>query len=207
MTGSRASARVLTLVSIAAAVAVVAITAVGVALTERPAPIAARPQPSATETATPVPTPEPSIIPASCDGIYTRDWAKELAPFVLNPDWTKTDGGIGTNARTLEVLLAPNVRLTCHWGKETGGGDSGIITSVAQLDDAGVAEVKARINELNWTCFDVSGGVRCITEESDPNGTWGESHFLRDGVWVATRWVNLAPDGYTADIISSIWKG
>ena len=34
---------------------------------------------------------------------------------------------------------------------------------------------------------------------------WGESHFIRDGIWIATKWVNASPDGYTHDMVTTIF--
>lgn len=199
------STRRLTVVALIAAVSVVAITAIGVALKPGKPQAEQRPVPSVTAPATPVPTPTPSLIPTSCDKVYTRDWKAELAPFVLNPDWAKAQPSIGSNDVQLVAELKPNIRLTCQWGKPNGGGDSGIVTSLAEIDEQTDSAVRTRFNTLGWTCFDVAQGVRCITEGSDANGSWGESHFLRDGIWIATRWVNLAPDGYTGDIIATLW--
>lgn len=44
-----------------------------------------------------------------------------------------------------------------------------------------------------------------MSEVVDDNGTVGESHFLREGVWLATWWLNIAPDGYTHDIVAALW--
>ncbi|WP_191906763.1 hypothetical protein [Microbacterium lushaniae] len=32
----------------------------------------------------------------------------------------------------------------------------------------------------------------------------GETHALRDGLWVATGWLNIAPDGYSEDILDTV---
>ena len=33
----------------------------------------------------------------------------------------------------------------------------------------------------------------------------GEVHYLRGDTWVSTRWINVDPDGYTEDIVASLW--
>jgi hypothetical protein len=37
------------------------------------------------------------------------------------------------------------------------------------------------------------------------NPAWGESHFLREGIWIATRWGGNGPDGSTHDIVAAIF--
>ena len=41
--------------------------------------------------------------------------------------------------------------------------------------------------------------------EGDQLVSMGETHFLGDGGWVATRWINVDPPGYTEDIVATIW--
>ena len=74
----------------------------GAAATARPTSAT----PTSTDAATsPPPTESPPppppaaegivAIPASCGEIYTRDWAPEFAPLVLNPEWTTSpDSGV-----------------------------------------------------------------------------------------------------------------
>ncbi len=57
------------------------------------------------------------------------------------------------------------------------------------------------------TCYDELGGLRCVTETTGDGGVVGESHFVRDGIWLATRYVNSGPDGYTHDIVANLWAG
>ena len=47
--------------------------------------------------------------------------------------------------------------------------------------------------------------VRCIDQHEAEAGAWGESHFLREGVWIATGWVNAGPNGYTHDMVTTIF--
>ena len=205
MVEPRQTSRTLFAVSVASAFAVVILVVLGVLLTPSHQPAISRPIPSSSPSATVPPSPEPSIIPATCADIYTRDWESQLAPIVLNPEWTQKSPSVGTADVALKQLLVPNSKLTCQWGKATGPSDVGLVTTLAQIDPETDSLVRSRLNTLGWTCFDSAGGVRCVTEGSDANGTWGESHFLRDGVWISTRWSNLAPDGYTADIVGTLW--
>lgn len=192
--------------SAALAGAVVVVAGLGIAVSSEAPSAGERAIPTSTPQPTSVPTPDPSRIPFDCADIYTRDWDEELKPIVLNPSWATASPGIGTSDDGLRQLLRPHVRLTCQWGKPSAASDTGLVTSLAQIDAETDHLVRSRLNALGWTCFEFASGVRCVMDVSDANGSWGESHFLRDGVWVATRWSNLAPDGYTADIAYTLWK-
>ena len=39
------------------------------------------------------------------------------------------------------------------------------------------------------------------------DGAYGVSHFLRAGIWLATKYTNAGPLGYTQDIIDNLWMG
>ncbi|SDS15253.1 hypothetical protein [Microterricola viridarii] len=170
---------------------------------ERPAP----------ETSTPA-APEPSAapvsrVPATCAGIYSTDWAAQMGGLVLNPAWINEPGQpavFGSADDTLIAVLQAADPLSCRWGSEAGGGDRFLVTNVTSLSGSQPAEVLARLAELGLSCYDELGGTRCIIEATDDNGFSGESHFVRGEVWLATRWMNIAPDGYTHDIVNTLWK-
>ena len=112
---------------------------------------------------------------------------------------------LGSNDDELNATLQAASPLSCRWGSDHGPSHLALITNVAQLQGDQPAATLARMNDIGYDCYDELGGTRCITESSDDDGSWGESHFLRDGVWVATRWMNVAPDGYTHDIVNTLW--
>lgn len=209
MSDGRQTSRTLLAVTVAAVFTVALLVFLGFTLlpksststdaSSRPVPTGAIPSPTA------APSLPPSVIPASCEDIYTRDWATELKPLVLNPAWSQVDPGVAVTDVALTQLLEPNTQLTCQWGKSTGGSDVGMVTNLATVDEHTIALAKSRIATLGWACSDQWNGVRCVTEGSDANGSWGESDFFRDGVWIATRWTNSGPDGYTADIVHTLW--
>ncbi|AMB57652.1 hypothetical protein [Microterricola viridarii] len=171
----------------------------------------ARPAPESGAPVAPLPEPstEPvSLVPADCSGIYSTDWSTQMDGLVLNPAWSSESGQpaiIGSSDEELEATLQAAAPLTCRWGNEQGGSDRALVTNVAQLHGDQSEASLARMNAIGYDCYDELGGTRCIVESKDDNGTWGESHFLRDGVWVATRWMNIAPDGYTHDIVNTLW--
>lgn len=199
-------------------VAVAAGAAVGSAGSAAPAataePAAARPAPSANTPVVVVPAPvdeaPASIIPAECSLIYGTDWAAELGPvLVLNPAWTDdAQSGVryGTDDAGLATVLEATAVRTCVWAQENGGGGVGLTTNVASVTAEQQESVLAQMADIGYDCFEELGGRRCIVEGEDDAGSWGESHFAREGVWVATKWVNTAPDGYTHDIVNTLWR-
>ena len=133
----------------------------GVAATVRPTSAT----PASTDAATPAtespPPPPPAAegivaIPASCDEIYTRDWAPEVAPLVLNPAWTRSpDSGVHYGSRDAGAveLLGTTTRLTCNWGHPSGGSGAGLTTNVARVDAAQAAAMQARFAAEGYVCY------------------------------------------------------
>lgn len=203
--------RGLVIVAIVAAVAVVALTIVGVIFNPTAqsdsASTPARPQPTVDISATPLPTVAPSIIPASCEKIYTRDWSSELAPLALNPEWSDDESSLGSSDIALLELLRPTTKLTCRWLTADGPSEVGLITSLALVTPDEASLARSRMSTLGYGCSEELRGVRCVIEFIDAMGNeTGESDFFRDNVWIATQWVGPGPNGYTADIVASLWK-
>lgn len=174
----------------------------------------ARPAPQTTGTSTPVESGSPetstnSVVPASCDGVYSRDWAPEMGGLVLNPEWV-LEAPVAETTTSFDVELNETSQQTrtivCRWGHENGGSDRGVTTGIGPVTAEEQQSVLARMQQLEFDCYEELGGTRCVTEMSDDNGSLGESHFLRDGVWIATKWLNISPDGYTHDIINTLWS-
>ena len=165
----------------------------------------------ATESAPPPPPDAGAVvaIPASCGEIYTRDWAPELAPLVLNPAWTTSpDSGarFGSRDEVAVELLGTTTRLTCEWGHPSGGSGAGLTTNVARVDAAQAAAMQGRFAAEGYACYAELEGTRCVIETGPtPDGESGESHFFREDVWLATLWVNAGPYGYTHDIVAALF--
>lgn len=173
---------------------------------------ATRPEPEASAPSVPLPTPskEPvSVIPADCSGIYTTDWSAQLGPLlVLNPMWTADAEKSTRYASSDPELLAEleaTAKVTCVWAQESGGSDLGLTTNVAKITPEQRESALGFMTERGDECYEELSGTRCISERNDDGASWGESHFFRDDVWIATHWVNSGPDGYTHDIINTLW--
>jgi hypothetical protein len=217
-----ASRRPRTLLIVAASALAIAVVALVVVLT-LPAPSSqsaepaaeTRPAPSADAAPSPVvvPTPEPvrdERIPTDCAAIYTFDWSSTFAPeYVLNPEWSTADGApalFGTDDAGALPVLQETSQLTCAWLPPEGGdGRVGLVTNLASVDEAQTAAAIAAYQAAGMECYQEDGGTRCIVEQQGLAGPAGESHFIRAGLWIATRWDGPAVSGYTLDIVTQIF--
>lgn len=156
-----------------------------------------------TATPEPTPTPEPVTIPTSCEEIYSGELVAALsskhAPLndasMADPNYSNTDG--------VEELLRTLDPLRCTWGV---AGPVGIVTGVAAVTAEQSTTVLEMLTSSAFACGDESGGTRCeFRSEGEKEFLLGESHFLRDGIWVSTFWINADITGYTEDIIATMW--
>jgi hypothetical protein len=198
----------------------VVIAAAWVLFTPRPANTPedtglARPVPSAPPQPSPVTAPTAAIAPgtprpADCDEIYSPAMKAAFGDLVLNPDWTTEPGADvrdGADDPQLVAVITGTEHLSCRWVSPAGASGSGVSTNVVWVTAEQSAAVQARLQALDFQCYEELEGLRCITETSTDTDTYGQSHFLRDGIWLATQWVNAGPDGYTHDMVNTIWAG
>ena len=146
--------------------------------------------------------------PTDCEQLYSPAMMASFGDLALNPTWATDPGAdplYGTDDAELRAVIDANENLTCIWASPVGPSGTGLITQVIWVSAAENGDVQARLNALGMDCYPESGGVRCVTSTSSDGETSGESHFLRDDVWVATKWTNVAPVGYTADVIDHLW--
>jgi len=197
-----------------AAVLAVAAGAVTTLVTREPSD--ARPTGSA-QTQTPVQTPEPvattptapqpvTPIPAACTDAYAPEYieALEADGYPLNDPTFVLE--VGTRDDQLGAIISASPTLRCTWG---GASESGLITNVTQIIADQRSTIEARLRELGFSCYPEQEGLRCVTQErieTDGQSSYiGESHFLRDDVWLATLWINFTPDDYTPGMVRTIW--
>ena len=180
---------------------------------------AARPQPSnapapvalaAAPTTPAAPATPAGPHPSTCAELYSPAMTAAFGSAVLNPGWTQAAGAEVRNgtadAELIQVIDAAE-KLTCVWGSPEGGSGSGLTTNLVWVTPEQSAAVTARLAATGMTCYEELGGLRCVTEATGEAGVSGESHFVRDGIWLATRYVNSGPDGYTHDIVANVWAG
>jgi hypothetical protein len=177
----------------------------------------ARPTPTASAGPQPVESPAPANpmggpSPASCEEIYSPAMLETFSgTHTLNPAWTET-AEPGTRIGTLDPELTGFVEaaphLSCVWADPVGGSGSGLVTNVVFVTEEQTVATQERLEAVAQNCYEELGGLRCVMQSAtDSDGTAGESHFLRDGIWLATSYVNAGPDGYTHDLIATIWDG
>lgn len=150
-------------------------------------------------------------LPASCEQLYSAELVNTLTAgnLALNPARLNNPGEelrITLTDEQLRNLLDQNESLQCVWTTAEGGSGVGIVTAVVLVDPAERDSAADRFRALGYNCFDERDGLRCETEVSNVDGTFGESHFLRDDLWLATQYGDQPlPEGYTLDIINNLW--
>jgi hypothetical protein len=144
--------------------------------------------------------------PTDCRQIYSPDMFAYLESTGLPLNDGSVENSLGTTEESLVAVIERNETFKCSWGY---AGEYGLNTSITQVSADDAAAVVAELAALDFECYDDLAGSRCIRSEtiSDDSGTFrtGESHFVRGGVWIATHWVEFAPDDYTQDIVASLW--
>jgi hypothetical protein len=166
----------------------------------------ATPDPSATASPTPGSTAVP--LPASCDALYSPAMVAAYGRMVLNPPWLddpELELRIGEDDPVLQGVLDDSEVLLCQWVMPEGPSGAGVSTTVATIDDEQTGLIVDHLRDRGDSCFAERGGIRCTTAGSNDEGYFGESHFLRDGVWIATEYSNAGPEGYTLDIVNNLW--
>lgn len=149
-------------------------------------------------------------MPTDCDALYSPAMLPAFGELVLNPDWSRGAGErqlSGTNDQELQGAIDAHEPLHCDWASANGGSGVGLSTDVVSVSAELGASVEARLLALEASCYEELSGLRCVTSGSGDGGIWGESHFLRDGLWLATKYVNFAPEDYTENVVANLWDG
>ncbi len=167
-------------------------------------------EPTETVESTPTPTPTETdafVLPSSCEEIYSADMRATLEadnPPLNDPGVTMYSS---ENAVVLELIDSGAPTLRCTWGTPS---DYGLATNITLIDDAQGEEIAAELSAAGFSSEDVAVGSihrieqRGITLDDEPY-TLGETHVIGDGAIITTRWINFAPEGYSEDIIATLW--
>ena len=181
--------------------------------TQSPEPTAsassAAPVPSGSSTAAPSPTADAGFtVPDSCEQLYSPGMLDELNS--TNPPLN--DPGITIyateNVEALEILSSGIPTLRCSWGV---AGEPGLVTSVSVVSADQSAALRDAFSSSGMACEALGSGTVCRIEQqtidrNDNIVSIGETHYLQGSGWVATHWVDFAPDGYTEDIVATLWS-
>jgi hypothetical protein len=194
----------------AAAVALVLSACVPEAETAAPTagPVSSSAAPSQTASATPTPTVSATpatALPASCDGVYSSAMRStlenEISP-LNDPEVTLLSSA---QAPLLELLQTiPTLR--CTWG---GPGDRGLATNISIVDATQAATIRDALTGSGFGCDDADGTTTCRIEQrgvslEDRPYERGETQAIKGDIWVSTSWINVNPEGYTQDILSTV---
>lgn len=173
--------------------------------TPTPSPSATSPSP----TASPSPTTaaDDIVLPGACEDIYSPAMLASLneqAPPLNHPDVTMNSTQY---VELLEILSSGLPTLRCSWGAPS---EYGLATNVSIVDAAQSAAVLAALPAAGFECYDHAGGTICRISErtvtyDDTEAAFGETHYVRANGWVSTAWLNFAPQGYTEDIVATLW--
>ena len=200
-------------------VAVVAATAVTMVATGCQPEPGQTPKPSST-TSLEAPTPGPSVspvetelpdaglaLPSSCEEIYSAEMLAELQ--AANPPLN--DPGVtmlsSENAELLEIIHGGDPTNRCSWGEPS---EFGLATNVTVIDQAQSAALAEALPAAGFGCEPLGDGTICRIEQrgitlDDEEYTRGETHYIGGGALVTTAWINFAPEGYTEDIVATLW--
>ena len=111
------------------------------------------------------------------------------------------------NVVALELLTSGIPPLRCSWGAPS---ESGLATNVSVVDAARTATLLGALRAAGFGCETTWDGTLCQIEQKtvdldDNEVALGEWHFFRGDGWVSTAWINFAPEGYTEDIVDTLW--
>lgn len=170
----------------------------------------------------PAPAPETSA-PAAPVSPSAAAAAPELAPFPTGQATSTTPlptdcedivggsaraelEGVPLNAPGMGGGLRPDSSRVCVWG-EPGSIGTWLATVVGYSPDREARDALYALGNDGYTCWEPQGGIRCEKTWQHPTlpVEQGRTLFYRDGVIIDTQYSNLAPEGYTAGIIATLW--
>lgn len=190
---------------------------------------ACQPEPEATPTSTATPTPQPRgstpaatptptptateppanafTVPAACEDIYSAGMLASLEdenPPLNDPGVTMLST---QDVDLLEIIEGGAPTIRCSWGTPS---EFGLATNVTVVDADQAAFVGDELAASGFGCEPLGDGTICRIEQKgvtldDEEYTSGETHYIGGGGWVSTAWINFSPDGYTEDIVATLW--
>ncbi|QEE62029.1 hypothetical protein FVA74_10950 [Salinibacterium sp. dk2585] len=155
------------------------------------------------------PEPAPSALPAACRDIFSPAYYEELAATGA----VLSEGNTGPREQpfgaevpaVVESTIAAAPHLECTWSFADNF-NVGIQTVVAEVTDEQAMQVTEALVGAGFTGVNELGSVRYIKEVPGEEGfgPHGYSIIARDGLLVATQWVDWPAAGYTADIVNTV---
>lgn len=157
-----------------------------------------------------VPTPATVALPTTCRDLFSPAFHAQLA----STGAVLSEGNTGPREAPFEQREVPGVvestiagapHLECAWSF-TDNYNIGIRTVVAEVTDDEAAQVSQALSGAGFTGVSELGSVRYIKEVagSEGFGPHGYSIIARDGILIATEWIDWPASGYTADIVNTV---
>ncbi|WP_460721993.1 hypothetical protein [Microbacterium aureliae] len=150
----------------------------------------------ASERAARVPAPPASetidLNAVDCRGLYPDSLWAELtwtAGVVLRQDRTPPD----TAAGSVTEALAPEVRVTCRWARETPGS---IVTTLSSVDSASLPVAEAALRSQGFACDASPVADRPALSCARDVGRVREEHTFRAGLWLSSVETTWQPEAY-----------
>lgn len=145
-----------------------------------------------------------SLVPTFCGALYSEAMHITLTGIGMKLDSTwEGEARAGSADDELHRMLA-DAELACHW-TQTDPAPAALLTRVAELTDVETEAAIARLDALGFTKLTEHDGIRYFVENTAATGPTGESHFFREGIWIATHWQGHGQYGYTADMVRSVF--
>ncbi|GAA1943825.1 hypothetical protein [Microbacterium deminutum] len=188
-------------IAAAAASVAIALTALAACAPEPTAtpsvtPSATTPSPTPIATRSPGATPAAhALLPTDCRAILTDRVLAELDGIPLN------DPAVGPSG------VQEDGSLVCIWA-DPAADTTKLMTTISVMSRGPALELLNGLDgEHKFTCYTPDGGTRCEAtwKDKDYPVTDGRTVFWRDDILIDTRFSNLAPSGYTAAIIASVF--
>ena len=164
--------------------------------------------PSSAPSASPEAPLQLTVLPEACDGLYDDVMIREFEQqgMHLNTVWTGArEATAGSASPDLVALMRGKLSLDCFWLDESGGTESAVLTVATEPGPEVAATVAAHLTANGFAAQEHRGGVRYFIEHRVDGESVGESHYLRDGVWLATNWYGFGPWGYTAHMAENVF--
>jgi hypothetical protein len=161
-----------------------------------PGPDAAGASPSVSPTPTPSASPSATLvpIPTDCRAILSSGVLDQLGSMPLN------DPALGASG------VQADGSLICIWGDPAVPGTV-LRTTIAYASRGPALDMLNGLLAEGYACYTPDGGTRCEkTWFSEPDLIpEGRTLFWREDVMIDSSFTNLAPSGYTAAIVGSVF--
>lgn len=146
-------------------------------------------------------------LPTACEDIYSAQMLADLQ--ADNPPLNHA--GVTMLATQdvdlLEIIDGGVPTIRCSWGQPS---EYGLATNVTVVDADQAAFIGDQLAASGFACEPYADGTICRIEQKgvtldDEEYTSGEVHYVGGGGWLSTAWINFAPEGYTEDIVATLW--